>query len=95
MTEFDWYGAIICADIAGCGSIQKPPRESTSRCVPYSSSSWLQPPFVSVIVSISFGVLPVTSTASSWLPLTVNSVLPFVFTMSGSSTPCSWTFVPE
>ena len=41
------------------------------------------------------GFAVLTSTAFS-LPLaTAKSVLPFVFTMSGSSTPSSWTFVPE
>ena len=36
-----------------------------------------------------------TSTAFSFPFATAKSVLPSVFTMSGSSTPSSWTFVPE
>ena len=37
----------------------------------------------------------VTSTAFSFPFATAKSVLPFVLTRSGSSTPSSWTFVPE
>ena len=37
----------------------------------------------------------VTSTAWSEPPLSTNSVLPSVFTVSGSWTPASWLFVPD
>src|SRR5581483_9436228 len=42
-TELELCGAMIAAGCAGCGSIQYPPRESTSRCVPERRSCWLQP----------------------------------------------------
>ena len=41
------------------------------------------------------GFALLTSTAFSFPFASAKSVLPSVFTMSGSSTPSSWTFVPE
>jgi len=38
---------------------------------------------------------PVTSSAWILAPSTAKTCLPSVLTMSGSSTPASWTFVPE
>ena len=94
-TDCDGAHGLIRAAKPGSGSAQKPPRETTNKRSPCSSSSWLHP---ASSFSVSSRYRPrrvLTSTELSTPFATAKSVVPFVFTMSGSSTPCSWTFVPE
>ena len=84
-------GARIPTGPSGTGSIAT--RDSTSSRSPWSSSSF-DPPRASRSVPTRRGRAR-TSTARTRSPMTTNACLPFVFTRSGSSTPSSWTFVPE
>jgi hypothetical protein len=69
-------------------------RESASNRSPRSRSSYVAP-CRSASVSSSFGAPERTSTAVTRPGPATNSVRPSDFTESGSSTPSSWTFVPE
>src|SRR5690349_14381360 len=60
------------------------------------SSSWAPEPAPGMRnVPARRGVAPRTSTASTVSPVIVKMVEPSVLTLSGSSTPGSWTFVVE
>src|ERR1700733_9660419 len=67
----------------------------TSSVLPLSKSCAPSPLLPSASDPARRGTPPPTDTAYSVSPDTVKIVEPSVLTMSGSSTPCSWSFVVE